>query len=154
VLAADRFRRALALAEVSGTLFVASTAGASAASIEARHGDPAAAIAQYRQLLVHGQRAGVRVLQWTMLRTVATLLLRVGAHEAAAVLLGAVTSTSSGHEVFGADAERLAAAELAVRAALGDDAVDRAVGRGRQMDDDDAVAVALAAFDDLELDTV
>lgn len=153
-LAADRFRRALALAEESGTLFVASTAGASAASIEARRGDPAAAVAHYRQLLLHGQRAGVRVLQWTMLRTVATLLLRIGAHQPAAVLLGAVTATRSGHEVFGADAERLAAAGLALRAALGDDAVEQAVERGRQMDDDDAVAVALAAFDDLGLDTV
>ncbi|MGH9209064.1 MAG: ATP-binding protein [Acidimicrobiales bacterium] len=153
-LAADRFRRALALAEESGTLFVASTAGASAASIEARHGDPAAAVAHYRQLLLHGQRAGVRVLQWTMLRTVATLLLRIGAHQPAAVLLGAVTSTRSGHEVFGADAERLAAADLALRAALGDDAVEQAVERGRQMDDDAAVAVALAAFDDLGFDTV
>ena len=153
-LAADRFRRALALAGESGTLFVASVAGASAASIEARHGDPAAAVAQYRQLLLEGQRAGVRVLQWTMLRTVACLLVRVGAHEPAGVLLGAITSTRSGHEVFGADAQRLAAADLALRAALGDDTVELAVERGRPMDDDDAVAVALAAFDDLGLGAV
>jgi hypothetical protein len=44
--------------------------------------------------------------------------------------------------------------DLALRAALGDDAVEQALERGRQMDDDDAVAVALAAFDNQGLDTV
>ena len=120
--------------------------GASAASIEARQGDPQRAIDHYRQLLELGQRAGDRVLQWTMLRSVAELLVRVGDHASAATLLGAVTSPGSGHQVFGADLDRLTAVRSAVFAALGDTVADAGIAQGSSLDDDAAVAVALGAF--------
>jgi hypothetical protein len=130
-------------------LLLVGVAGASAASIEARYGDPAEAVAQYRWLLDHWQRAGIRVVQWTMLRAVAELLVRTGCLRPAAVLLGALTSTQAGHDVYGEDIHRLAAVADAVRTGLGSTEHRDALAEGRHLDDDGAVAVALAAFDQL-----
>jgi hypothetical protein len=148
-LAAKRLRRAMEEARRCGASFLLGIAGASAASIEARSGDPADAIAQYRWLLDHWQRAGIRVIQWNMLRAVDELLVRTGSLRAATVLLGALTSTEAGHAVYGDDARRLAAIADAVRAGLDPDEHDAALAEGRVLDDDGAVAVALAAFDAL-----
>ena len=41
--------------------------------------------------------------QWTMLRSIAGLLARLGRHRDAAVLEGAVRATAAGHRIFGAD---------------------------------------------------
>jgi predicted ATPase/DNA-binding SARP family transcriptional activator len=148
-LAAERFRRSMEEARRCGASFLLGIAGASAASIEARYGDPAEAVTQYRWLLDHWQRAGIRVIQWNMLRAVDELLVRTGSLRAAAVLLGALTSTEAGHAVFGDDARRLAAIAGAVRAGLDPDEHDAALAEGRGLDDDGAAAVALAAFDAL-----
>lgn len=148
-LAAARLHRSLDLAERCGASFLTGVAGASAASIEARHGDPMAAVRQYRWLLAHWQRAGVLVLQWNMLRAVVELLVRLDCLRPAAVLLGAVTSTEAGHQVFGDDARRLAAVGHMIRQGLGAAETDEALAEGRTLGDDDAVAVALAAFDHL-----
>ena len=148
-LAAERLRRAMEEARRCGASFLLGIAGASAASIEARYGDPTEAVTQYRWLLDHWQRAGIRVIQWNMLRAVDELLVRTGRLRAATVLLGALTSTEAGHAVYGDDARRLAAIADAVRAGLDRDEHDRALAEGRRLDDDGAVAVALAAFDTL-----
>jgi predicted ATPase/DNA-binding SARP family transcriptional activator len=148
--AAAHLRRAVEVADSCGASFMTVIAGASAASIEGRSGDPRRAVQDYRWLLAAGQRAGVHVLQWTMLRAVAELLVRVHEHAAAGSLLGAITSTASGHEVFGADAERLAVVRGAVVDALGALEAEQRIAAGAQLDDDDAVAIALDAFDRLE----
>jgi predicted ATPase/DNA-binding SARP family transcriptional activator len=148
-LATERLRRSVDLARGCGALLLVGVAGASAASIEARYGDPAEAVAQYRWLLDHWQRTGIRVVQWTMLRAVAELLVRTGCLRPAAVLLGALTSTQAGHDVYGDDSRRLAAVADAVRTGLGSTEHDDALAEGRHLDDDGAVAVALAAFDQL-----
>jgi hypothetical protein len=148
-LAAERLRRSMEEARRCGASFVLGIAGASAASIEARYGAPAEAVAQYRWLLDHWQRAGIRVIQWNMLRAVDELLVRTGSLRAATVLLGALTSTEAGHAVFGDDARRLVAIADAVQAGLDPDEHDAALAEGRGLDDDGAVAVALAAFDAL-----
>jgi hypothetical protein len=146
-LAAERLRRSADLARSCGASFVVGIAGASAASIEARYGDPAKAMVQYRWLLDHWQRAGIRVVQWNMLRAVAELLVRMGCLRPATVLLGALTSTEAGHAVYGEDARRLAAVADAVRTRLSSTDYDAALAEGRHLDDDGAVVVALAAFD-------
>ena len=64
----------------------------------------------------------------------------------AATLLGAVTTPGSGHEIFGADVERLDEVRRAVRAALGGTVADAGIALGTGLDDDAAAAVALAAF--------
>ncbi len=148
-LAAERLRRSADLAQRCGSSFLLGIAGASRASIEARYGDPAAAASEYRWLLDHWQRAGIRVIQWNMLRAVAELLVRTGDLRSAAVLLGALGSTEAGHAVYGEDTSRLAAMADAVRTGLGRREHADALAEGRLLDDDGAAAVALAAFDRL-----
>ncbi|MGD9701440.1 MAG: BTAD domain-containing putative transcriptional regulator [Acidimicrobiia bacterium] len=149
-LAKQRLRHAIGLALRAGNNFVAGISGASAASLEVRHGDARRAVQEYQWLLPLWSRAGVRVTQWTMLRSVAELLARLGADRAAAVVLGAVTAPTAGNEVVGDDADRLAALATELRQRLGHDGYEVAVAEGRGLDDDDAAAVALAVFDTID----
>jgi hypothetical protein len=138
-----RLQRAVALAEATHTSFVIGTAGASLASIEARHGDPHVAAADYRRLIAHWQHAGMWPTQWTMMRSIARLLARLGRNRDAAVLLGAVRATESGHQIFGSDEVALAelGEELQRRLGAGDYAA--AMGEGATLDGAGAAAHAL-----------
>jgi hypothetical protein len=109
------------LAELTHASFVTGLAGASKVSIDARVGDPAAAAEDYRRLIDHWRRAGMWSTQWTMLRSIAGLLFRLGRHRDAAVLEGAVRATAAGHRIFGADAAALDRLSAQLRAELGDD---------------------------------
>ena len=113
-LARERFARALDLAELTSTSFVAGVAGASKASIDARLGDPVAAADDYRRLIAHWRRAGMWSTQWTMLRSIAALLARLDCPLDAAELLGAVRSTQAGHRIFGADEVALTRLDVGV----------------------------------------
>ena len=144
--ARDRHTRALELAAVTNASFVTGVAGASKASIDARIGDPVAAADEYRRLISHWQRAGMWPTQWTMLRSIAGLLARLGRHRDAAVLEGAVRATESGHRIFGADEAALAELEVRLRAALGDDDYEAARRDGAMLDGDAAVEHALRAL--------
>ena len=67
----------------------------------------------YRRLITHWRRAGMWSTQWTMLRSIAGLLARLGRHREAAVLVGAVRATQAGHRIFGQDEAALDGARLA-----------------------------------------
>jgi predicted ATPase/DNA-binding SARP family transcriptional activator len=140
------FARSLELAELTGALFVAGVAGASKASIEARQGDPSVAAADYRQLINHWRRAGVWSTQWTMLRSVAGLLARLGRPRESAVLVGAIRATSEGHRIFGEDEAALAQLGAHLRETLGDDAYQVALAEGAGLDGDAAAELALRAL--------
>jgi predicted ATPase/DNA-binding SARP family transcriptional activator len=141
-----RLDRALELAELTGASFVAGVAGASRASIEARWGDPLAAARQYRRLITHWRRAGMWSTQWTMLRSVAGLLERLGRARESAVLVGAVRATRAGHRIFGADDVALAELGDRLRVLLGDDAYAAAQREAAALDGDAAADLALRAL--------
>ena len=141
-----RLARALEMAELTGASFVAGVAGASKASIEARLGDPFAAAEDYRRLITHWRRAGMWATQWTMLRSIAGLLARLGRPRDAAVLEGAVRTTDAGHRIFGEDEVVLAELGARLRSELGDDAYDAARREGAALDGDAAVEHALRAL--------
>jgi len=141
-----RLQRALELADATHASFVTGAAGASLASIEARHGDPEVAAADYRRLIVHWQHAGMWPTQWTMLRSIAGLLARLGRHRDAAVLLGAVLATESGHRIFGADELTLAELGSELEQRLGAPDYEAALGDGAALDGSGAVAHALRAL--------
>ena len=84
--------------------------------------------------------------QWTMLRSIAALLARLGRFRDAAILEGAVRATSEGHRIFGADEAALNELGSQLRAELGDDAYDEAQRDGAAMDADAAVEHALRAL--------
>ena len=84
--------------------------------------------------------------QWTMLRSIAGLLARLGRRRDAAVLEGAVRATQAGHRIFGADEVALAELGERLRAELGDEAYREALGEGAALDGDAAVEHALGAL--------
>jgi hypothetical protein len=145
-LAGRRYARALAIAARTHTAIVTGLAGTSNASITARVGDPATAAAEYRRLVTHWRRAGMWSTQWTMLRSIAGLLARLGRPRDAAVLEGAVRHTEAGHRIFGADEVALTALGAALRAELGDAAYDAARREGAALDGDAAVEHALRSL--------
>jgi hypothetical protein len=141
-----RLQHALELADATHASFVTGTAGASLASIEARHGDPEVAAADYRRLIVHWQHAGMWPTQWTMLRSIAGLLARLDRNRDAAVLLGAVRATESGHRIFGTDELALAQLGSELEQRLGATAYAAAIDAGAALDGAGAVAHALRAL--------
>ena len=139
--------RSLELAEALGIHFIGGIAGASAASLDARHGDPLAAARAFRRLLDHLRRAGVWAIQLTMLRTIAELLAKLGDQPNAAVLYGAVTAPGGVAAVFGEDADRLDRLKSSLSADLGAAELEQAIERGRQLDNDEIVELAAGALD-------
>jgi predicted ATPase/DNA-binding SARP family transcriptional activator len=138
--------RAIELAERSGAGLVTGLAGASRASIEARVGDPAQAARRFRDLIDHWRRAAMWSTQWTMLRSIAGLLPRLGRDRDAAVLLGAIQATEAGHRLFGADEVALLDLDRRLRATLGSADYDAALAEGAALDGDAAVEHALLAL--------
>lgn len=141
--ARHRLARAVDLAETTNTAFVIGLAGASKASIEARIGDPVVAAADYRRLIEHWRRAGMWSTQWTMLRSIAGLLDRLGRPRDAAVLEGAVRATASGHRIFGADEVALDELGARLRRQLGPAQYQAARAEGALLDGDAAAEHAL-----------
>ncbi|WP_165491752.1 BTAD domain-containing putative transcriptional regulator [Egibacter rhizosphaerae] len=154
-LDADPERAAAALAEAVdvagsvGNCFVEGVARVSLASLHARRGEAPHALASFADSVAHWRRSGDWVHQWTTLRNLVVLLVRLGVHEPAAVLHGAIASASSGASAFGADAERMAAADAAARESLGPQRHATAAARGHAMDDHETVAYALAVIERL-----
>jgi tetratricopeptide (TPR) repeat protein len=144
--ARQRFARALEIAERTHASFVVGTAGASKASIDARTGDPEAAAADYRRLIDHWRRAGMWSTQWTMLRSIAGLLGRLGRFRDAAVLVGAIRATIAGHRVFGADEVALEQLSRTLASELGPEAYAVALREGSVLDGNAAVEHALLAL--------
>jgi hypothetical protein len=134
------------LAELTKASCVVGLAGGSKASIDARLGDPALAAADYRRLIDHWRRAGMWSTQWTMLRSIAVLLARLGRHRDSAVLEGAVRATQAGHRIFGADEVALVELSARLRTALGDAAYETARDEGAALDGEAAVEHALRAL--------
>jgi predicted ATPase/DNA-binding SARP family transcriptional activator len=137
--------RAIELAEATRTSFVIGVAGATKASILTRT-DPEAAADDYRRLVSHFHRAGMWPIQWTMLRSIAVLLSRLGRHHDSAVLVGAIQATTEGHRIFGADAVALSELGAQLRAELGDEAFEAALSAGAALDSGAVVEHTLHAL--------
>ncbi|HUF97489.1 MAG TPA: hypothetical protein VMM60_05115, partial [Ilumatobacter sp.] len=144
--AGERHATAVRLAELTYTSSVIGLSGASKASIDARLGDPMVAAEDYCHLIEHWRRAGMWPTQWTMLRSIVGLLCRLGRDRDAAVLEGAVRSTSGGHSIFGADEVALAAVGAELRERMGTAAYESARLEGGVLDGNHAVEHALQAL--------
>ena len=84
--------------------------------------------------------------QWTMLRSIAGLLARLGKYRDAAVLEGAIRATLAGHRIFGADEVALNALSRTLESAMGPAAYTDAVRTGASLDGNAAVEHALGAL--------
>ena len=138
---------ALVSARDTRNRFLEGIALVSAASLQARHGDPQAALPLFGQVIDHWHRAGNWTQQWVTLRNVIDLLARMGTDEPAAILCGALGASRSATPLFGADADRLANTTAALQTRLGEQQHRRCLARGAAMTDDDAVLYAAAEID-------
>lgn len=145
----DRARQlytdAVALADAVAGTFTATIAQVGLAALLARSGEDAAALRAFRQCVDRWHRMQVWHHQWTTLRNLVPLLVRVGAAEAAATLLGALDAADTA--AYGSDAESLAAAAQELAAELGPAGYATAVEVGAALGPDGTVAYALAAVD-------
>ena len=141
--AAELFARSLAEARRAGSQFVLGLTSLSAATLQARHGDPYEALTAYPELCEHWRRAGVWTQQWTTLRTLVELFTRIGRDDAAAMLFGALMTTTTAAAVFGADRARLDEAARVLESRMGHDDFEGTILEGATLDDTAAVAYAL-----------
>jgi predicted ATPase/DNA-binding SARP family transcriptional activator len=134
---------AVAAADREGWRLVAGVGHLTASSLRARSAAPADAIAGFDRLIRHWDRLGDRTHQWTTLRNLVELLVRVGDLASAARVLGSVTNSPK--PTFGAEEERLRHAAEQVRAGLGDRA-DELIEQGADLELDGTIDLALAAL--------
>ena len=138
-LLADAAARAAA---VDDRLFQGA-AETAAAAIRSRHGDPAAALADFRDVLRLWRRAGNDTLQANALRNLLVLLARVGADEAVALVDAALPAAA----VYPAEAARLDRARSAVAERLGPGRLAALHRRGARLTPPEVVDEALRAID-------
>ncbi len=123
--------RAVVLAEPVAAHFISGVALLSATSVRARHGDPSTAARALIGIIDHWETAGNWRQQWITVRHAVELLVRLGNDQAAATVLGAI-DTHDAANVYGADAESLAALRADLHARLGATTEDR-ISEGRAM---------------------
>jgi hypothetical protein len=141
ILMDDEPRRALPLLDESVRLaravdnqFLLGVALLSASSLRGRHGDPGEAIPMMLEAIRHWQHAGNWTQQWTTLRNVVELLVRLRADRPAAVLTGAIRAATTAAPVFGPTAERMDQSARALASRLGAQAFAALTGQGAAME--------------------
>ncbi|WP_426567032.1 AfsR/SARP family transcriptional regulator [Angustibacter sp. McL0619] len=145
--AIEPYQRAIGLAESAGATFVEGIALVGLASLLGRSGDPSTALPLFRSIVDRWRRMGVWTHQWTTLRNLVQLLLRMDSWGSAAVLVGAINAHSTAAQAFGADAERMGEATELLMDRLGSSSWSEATGRGAAMSDDAVVTFACDAID-------
>lgn len=134
---------AAALAATVDDRLFRGAAETAAAAVASRHGDPAPALRDFRDVLELWRRTGNDTLQATALRNLLVLLARVGADEAAAVLDAALPPAA----VYPAEAARLDRARAAIAGRLGPDRLAALRQRGAGLSPAQVSEVALGAVD-------
>jgi predicted ATPase len=142
------FEKAIKLADGVGNRFLGGVARVSAASVYGRSADPDRALRAFSRLITDWQRRGNLTHLLTSLRNVTELFVRVGAHEAAAQLLGALQGPVL-RGSYGDEARRLIAARTSLQCALGSAHLERSVAQGEGKDLYWASALALHTIEQL-----
>ncbi len=141
-----------ALAELAAAAELAATvddrlfggaAETAAAAIRSRHGDPATALADFREVLLLWRRTGNDTLQANAVRNLLVLLARVGADEAVALVDAALPAAS----LYPAEAARLDRARAAVAERLGPERLAGLRRRGTRLTPAQVVDEAVDAID-------
>jgi predicted ATPase/DNA-binding SARP family transcriptional activator len=101
---------AIERADAAGNRYLGGVARVSASSLQARTGEPEAALAAFGRVVDHWRRETTVSFLVTTLRNLVVLLARLGAAEETAELAGAVASDAAG-PTYGDEAARLAAAQ-------------------------------------------
>lgn len=149
-------RRAVVLVEEAARLaracdawFVEGVARVTAASLWARHGEAVSALPAFAELIRHWHRSGSWTPQWTTLRNLAELLVRLEVDEPAVVIAVAAEVEQTAAPVFGTGSHRLGEALATARRRLGDEAFEASRERGRRVPAPEVVELALATIAEL-----
>jgi predicted ATPase/DNA-binding SARP family transcriptional activator len=146
VQARQHSQRAVELAQSAGSRLIAGFAEVSLATQHARHGEPAAALRYYHQVISQWRQAGTWTPLWVTLRTLIDLLARVGACHDAATLYGAAASASSGAPPYGADADLMRQTAALLREQLTETEFRSCVAKGEELDGAQVIDLALDAI--------
>ncbi|MGH9009462.1 MAG: ATP-binding protein [Acidimicrobiia bacterium] len=138
--------RSLADATRLSSRLLLGAARLSMASLEARHGDPRAALAHYPELLAHWERSGNWNGMWVTLRILIETLDRAGESIPAATLYGALEASATAPPLVGQDAGRLPGVLEHLRRQLGPEELRVYRQQGAELGDNGVVAFALAAL--------
>jgi hypothetical protein len=136
---------AAGLARAAGAWFVDGVARVTSASLHARHGDPLDALPVFGELVEHWRRSGSWPQQWTTLRNLAELLVRVGADDAAVAVVSGVRAHQGDTAIFGTESARLVEAMATARRRLGSERFELVEEQGAAMSRQHVVDHALAA---------
>jgi hypothetical protein len=139
--------RAITHARSARNRFLLGVALIAASSLHIRHGDPRHAAALLGETIDHWSQAGNWTQQWITIRQVIDLLVRLGAHEQAAVLYGALTESTTATTAYGPDAARLRSHADTLRTDLGEQRYSTAVERGVASNDDEVIQLARTEID-------
>jgi predicted ATPase/DNA-binding SARP family transcriptional activator len=142
-------RSAAQIARSLGDRFTATAAALSATSIEVRLGDPRGVLADLAELVEQWHQIGSWNPTWVTIRLCVDVFVRLGEHQVAGQLLGAMEASTTAGPIYGADADRLASAEASLRSRLGDATYDALRARGAALADADAIALTRRALSDL-----
>jgi hypothetical protein len=138
---------ALARARDLDERYLSGVALVAAASARSRHGNPHDAAELFGEVVRHWRDRDDWTHQWTTLRNVVDLLVRLDRSEAAAVLVAALTDRGGPATGYGSDATRLTETHDRLAAQLGADQLLRLTARGRSLTDQALLDHALQALD-------
>jgi predicted ATPase/DNA-binding SARP family transcriptional activator len=139
--------RAIAHARAARNRFVLGVILISIGSLDTRHGDPARAAGFLGEAIDYLSQAGNWTQQWITIRHEIDLLVRLGAHEQAAVLLGALTESATATAAYGPDAARLRSHAETLNTKLGAQRYSAAIERGAASNDHEIIQFARAEID-------
>jgi len=131
-------------AEESGDRYLLGVTLLSLASARSRCGPPEESLPLFLGSVRHWHRVGNWTHQWTTLRNVAVLLVRLGRDRAAAMLTGALATRDTTARPTGAEALRMQQLRAGLVARLGEEAYDEAAASGAALTDDELVRLAEA----------
>ncbi|GAA0453407.1 SARP family transcriptional regulator [Paractinoplanes deccanensis] len=138
--ALDLLTEAAALAATVDDRLFRGAAETAAVAIRSRHGDPAAALASFREVLNLWRAVGNDTLQAAALRNLIVLLVRVGADETAVLVDAALPPAG----LYPAEAARLDRARAAATERLGPERVAELRGRKAHVHDEASRAIDAA----------
>lgn len=144
--ALHRLDAAVVTARTAGNRLLEGVALVAATACRARYGEPRGALAAIAAAIGHWQRLGDWTHQWPTLRTAAILLSRLGRHQSAVTVAGAVAASAP--PAYGREADDLAAVVETATAALGAATVAAAEAAGVALGPGGLVPYALAAVAD------
>jgi len=147
--ALDLLAESREVAGSSGNEFIAGVSAVSIASVLGRHGDLKRALRSFRDVVDRWRRTGNWMQQWTTLRNLGDLFVRLGEDELAALFHGATVRDEDVASVYGPEAARLERARRLLDERLGTASLRTLLTRGRLMTGEDCIALAAREIDRL-----